>query len=40
MELNINELNSKVYLLKEKVDFFEYSKKTKQELITVKNNIK
>ena len=35
MELKVKDLNSKIYLLKEKVDFFEYSKKTDQELIIV-----
>ena len=35
MYLNINVLSSRVYLLKEKVDFFENSKKTDQEITTV-----
>lgn len=35
MDSHINQLNKKVYSLKEKVDFFEYSNKTNQELITV-----
>jgi hypothetical protein len=35
MEMNVNDLNYKVYLLKEKVESFEYSNKTNQELINV-----
>jgi len=36
MELQLKELNSKIYLLKETVDFFEYSHKTDKEMIKVK----
>ena len=35
MELNLNELTSKVYLIKEKADIFEYSKKTDLEITKV-----
>ena len=40
MELKIKDLSSKIYLLKEKVDFFEYSDKTDQGLfVVIKNDI-
>jgi hypothetical protein len=36
MELQLKELSLKVYLLKEIVDFFEYSDKTDKEMLNVK----
>lgn len=35
MEIELNDLSSRIYVLKETVDFFEYSDKTEPELIIV-----
>lgn len=35
MEIELNDLSTKIYILKEIVDFFEYSDKTNPEMIVV-----